>query len=63
MGVSSNFDDSLVQGEQAVTEEQKGNDPSQLGVAEAMLGGEGEFASRKQPKVGKAMEGVEFETP
>lgn len=47
----------------AVDEEQKEGRTGQLGTAENMLGEEGDFKSRAQPKVGKAMEGIEFETP
>ncbi|CAO1637972.1 unnamed protein product [Parajaminaea phylloscopi] len=47
----------------AVNEDQEQGRTGQVGPAEAMLGEEGEFKSRAQPKVGKAMEGIEFETP
>lgn len=62
MGISSNFaEGDLVEATRPVElEGARGGDAfvsGQSGLAEAMLGEEGEFKARGQPKVGKAMEG------
>lgn len=62
MGISSNFaEGDLVEATRPVElEGARGGDAfvsGQSGFAEAMLGEEGEFKARGQPKVGKAMEG------
>ncbi|CAO1614512.1 unnamed protein product [Sympodiomycopsis kandeliae] len=64
IGLQSNFiDGDVVQSDQVVNDTQENGASGQIGVAEEMLGGEGEFKARGQPKTGKAMEGIEFETP
>lgn len=58
IGLDSNFaDGEVVQPDQVVNDSQENAASGQIGVAEDMLGGEGEFKARGQPKTGKANEG------
>lgn len=58
IGMASDaVDGAAVQPDQVANDSQENGASGQIGVAEDMLGGEGEFKARGQPKTGKANEG------